>query len=102
MPDGFTPSMTPERYRYALKKLRISQRELARMLKCSTRLPADWGIGKQAVAPGVAIWLEGCLAIVEANPLPEPPRDWRRRDPRYSLRRLKQRKRDKIISSIET
>jgi hypothetical protein len=91
MPDGCPPSMTPARYRAALKAMRISQRELARMLKCSIRLTSDWGVGRLAVPPGVAFWLEECMAILEANPLPKPPRDWRRRDPRYSLRRLKAR-----------
>ena len=73
--------MTNARYRDVLAMLRISQRELARMLRCSTRLAADWGVGKQSVPPVIEEWLERCVDVRERHPFPPPPTGWRRREP---------------------
>jgi hypothetical protein len=84
-------TMTPVRYHEALAALRVTQRELARMLQCSYRLTADWGIGKQKVPPAVADWLNDCIKLRQQHPYPEPPNDWRRFDPRFNLRRARAR-----------
>jgi hypothetical protein len=91
MPARSTAIMPPTRFHEALAALRVTQRQLARMLQCSYRLTADWGIGKQEVPPGVADWLEACVAVRVRHPFPEPPKDWRQRDPRFVLKRQRLR-----------
>ncbi len=85
------PTLTPLRYHDALEIMRISQRELARILACSVRLTCDWGLGKKPVPPGVVRWLNACVALRKKHPYPAPPSDWCQRDPRFSLKRREAR-----------
>jgi hypothetical protein len=89
-------TMTPNRFRIALASMRISQRDLTNILHCSTRLVADWGVGRVDVPPAVETWLEACIANRAKHPDPKPPEDWRRRDPRFTKRRAMQREEERI------
>jgi hypothetical protein len=72
-------AMTISRYKQCLETLRLSGREVARILGASRRLPETWALGRQSVPPKVAAWLEECARVREENPYPPPPRNWRRR-----------------------
>jgi hypothetical protein len=71
-------TMSANRYKMTLGALRISQRELARLLKCSTRLPVEWGTGRMEVPAAIGAWLEACLAVRKSYPYPRPPKHWRK------------------------
>lgn len=88
-------TMTPLRFRHALAAMRISQRDLTRILRCSTRLVADWGVGRADIPPAVERWLGDCVANRLKHPDPAPPEDWRRRDPRFTKRRAMQREEER-------
>jgi hypothetical protein len=76
--------MSPTRYRKCLSVLRLSQRGLAPILRCSDRLTRDWAMGYADIPLQIAGWLEQCVAIRLANPEPPPPEDWRKCRPRFS------------------
>jgi len=69
--------MTPAKFRKATEALGISQRRLALVLKCSPRLPLEWGNGKRKVPEAIGVWLDACVANRGAHPDPAPPKDWR-------------------------
>ncbi len=71
--------MTVSRYKHCLALLRLSGRDVARILGSSRRLPEVWALGAQTVPPKVEAWLEACTRVREENPYPPPPRNWRRR-----------------------
>jgi len=69
--------MTPNRYNRCLKVLRLSQRYLAELVGCSSRLPGTWATGDQTIPEPIAVWLEQWVQLRKMAPMPRPPRNWR-------------------------
>jgi hypothetical protein len=69
--------MTPKRFQECLHIMRLSRRDLARVLGCSPGATRHWSLGERPVPQPVADWLEDCVEVRGKYPEPPPPQHWR-------------------------
>jgi transcriptional regulator with XRE-family HTH domain len=66
--------MTADELQTALRSIGWSQRQLAAVLECDSRLVWRWASGAASIPPSIAVWIRRMAACHEKH---VPPDDWR-------------------------